>query len=78
VTRPGGTVAACVRDHAGDRGPLAAFWSAERELDPANPGEPDLTGVRESQLASVFRQAGLGSTPVTTLTVRVCHASFDD
>ena len=39
VTRPGGTVAACVWDHAGDRGPLAAFWSAVRELDPAAPGE---------------------------------------
>lgn len=64
VTRPGGTVAACVWDHAGDRGPLAAFWSAVRELDPANPGESDLTGVREGQLASVFTQAGLGSTRV--------------
>jgi SAM-dependent methyltransferase len=28
VTRPGGVVAACVWDHAGGRGPLAAFWSA--------------------------------------------------
>ena len=65
-------------DHAGDRGPLAAFWSAVRELDPANLGESDLTGVREGQLASVFTQAGLGSTQVTTLTVRVWHASFDD
>ena len=26
VTRPGGLVAACVWDHAGGRGPLAAFW----------------------------------------------------
>jgi trans-aconitate methyltransferase len=78
VTRPGGTVAACVWDHAGDRGPLAAFWSAVRELDPANPGESDLTGVREGQLASVFTQAGLGSTQVATLTVRVCYASFDE
>src|ERR1700729_1943675 len=26
VTRPGGVVAACVWDHAGGRGPLAAFW----------------------------------------------------
>jgi hypothetical protein len=52
VTRPGGTVAACVWDHAGDRGPLAALWSTVRELDPADPGESDLTGVREGQLAS--------------------------
>ena len=77
VTRPGGTVAACVWDHAGDRGPLAAFWSAVRELDPAAPGESDLAGVREGQLASLFTQAGLGRTQVSTLTVRVRHADFD-
>jgi SAM-dependent methyltransferase len=78
ATRPGGTVAACVWDHAGDRGPLAAFWSAVHELDPAAPGESDLAGVREGQLTSLFTQAGLGSTQVTTLTVRVRHDGFDD
>ena len=35
VTRPGGVVAASVWDHAGDGGPLAAFWDAARDLDPA-------------------------------------------
>ena len=77
VTRPGGTVAACVWDHAGDRGPLAAFWSAVHELDPAAPGESDLAGVREGHLASLFAQAGLGGTQVTTLTVQVRYASFE-
>jgi len=78
VTRPGGTVAACVWDHAGDHGPLAAFWSAVRELNPAAAGESDLAGVREGHLASLFTQAGLGSTQAATLTVRVRHANFDD
>jgi SAM-dependent methyltransferase len=78
VTRPGGTVAACVWDHAGDRGPLSAFWSAARELDPAAPGESDLPGVREGQLASLFTQAGLRGVEVATVTVGVRHASFDD
>src|ERR1700722_16616154 len=32
VPRPGGVVAACVWDHAGERGPLTPFWSAGREL----------------------------------------------
>jgi hypothetical protein len=67
-----------VWDHAGDRGPLAAFWSAVRELDPAAPGEPDLAGVREGHLASLFTQAGLGRTQVTTLSVRVRHARCGD
>ena len=77
VTRPGGSVAACVWDHAGDRGPLAAFWSAVRELDPAAKDESGLAGVREGHLAKLFSQAGLDRTSVTTLTVRIRHASFD-
>ena len=77
VTRPGGTVAACVWDHAGGRGPVAAFWSAARELDPAADDESGLAGVREGHLASLFAQAGLDRTQATTLTVRVRHASFD-
>ena len=77
VTRPGGTVAACVWDHAGGRGPLAAFWSAVLELDPAADDESGLAGVREGHLASLFAQAGLDRTQATTLTVRVRYASFD-
>ena len=34
VTRPGGAVAACVWDHAGEQTPLAIFWRAARELFP--------------------------------------------
>jgi SAM-dependent methyltransferase len=77
VTRPGGTVAACVWDYAGDRGPLSVFWSAVRELDPAADDESDLAGVREGQLPALFAQAGLNSTQATTLTVSVLHAGFD-
>jgi SAM-dependent methyltransferase len=77
VTQPGGVVCACVWDHAGTRGPLAAFWSAVRELDPAADDESDLAGVREGHLASLFAQAGLGGAQVTTLTVQIHHASFE-
>jgi SAM-dependent methyltransferase len=76
VTRPGGVVAACVWDHAGGRGPLTAFWSAARELDPAVDDESGLAGVREGHLASLFAQAGLGGVQATKLTVRVRHAGF--
>jgi SAM-dependent methyltransferase len=78
VTRPGGAVYACVWDHAGGRGPLAAFWSAVRELDPAARDESGLAGVREGHLAQLFTQAGLDGTEVTTLTVRVRYASFGE
>ena len=76
VTRPGGVVAACVWDHAGGRGPLTAFWSAVREMDPAADDESGRAGVREGHLAELFALAGLGGTQVSTLTVRVRHASF--
>ena len=77
VTRPGGVVAACVWDHGGGRGPLTAFWQAVRELDPAAGDETGLAGVREGGLARLFAQAGLGRAQVTTLTVGVRHASFE-
>jgi SAM-dependent methyltransferase len=76
VTRPGGMIAACVRDHAGGRGPLAAFWSAVRGLDPAAEDESGLAGVREGHLAGLFAQAGLGGAQITMLTVHVRYASF--
>jgi SAM-dependent methyltransferase len=77
VTRPGGIVAACVWDHAGGRGPLTAFWSAVRELDPAADDESHLAGTREGHLARLFAQAGLGRAETATLTVHVRHASFE-
>jgi SAM-dependent methyltransferase len=77
VTRPGGVVAACVWDHAGDRGPLTAFWSVVRELDPAADDESDRAGVREGHLAELFTQAGLAGTQISTLTVRVHHDGFE-
>jgi len=76
VTRPGGTVAACVWDHAGERGPVTVFWQAARQLDRHSPDESDLAGVREGHLAELFAQAGLGEAQVTTLTVTARFPSF--
>ena len=77
VTRPGGTVAACVWDHAGGRGPLTVFWSAVRELDPAADDESGLAGVRQGHLARLFAQAGLDQARATTLTVRTGYGSLE-
>ena len=54
VTRPGGSVAACVWDHAGSQGPLRLFWDAARELDPDVADESDLPGTREGHLVELF------------------------
>jgi SAM-dependent methyltransferase len=77
VTRPGGTVAACVWDYGGGRGPASAFWQAVREIDPAAEDESGLAGAREGHLARLFAEAGFGAVQASTLTVRVDHADFN-
>jgi SAM-dependent methyltransferase len=76
VTRPGGVVAACVWDHAGGRGPVAAFFSAARELDPGVDDESGLAGVREGDLARLFGQAGLEVVSSGELTVQAHFGGF--
>lgn len=78
VTRPDGEVAACVWDHAGERGPLHAFWRAARELDSGVIDESQLAGAREGHLGELFRAAGLRSVKEDALTVAVEHSSFDE
>ena len=78
VVRPGGTVAVCVWDHAGGTGPLAVFWQAVSDLDPAAPGESDLPGTRAGHLVELARAAGLADVEDTRLTVEVAFASYAD
>jgi len=78
VTRPGGTVAACVWDHAGLSGPLAAFWRAVHDLDPSAPGENELPGTRAGHLAELATAAGLQDVEDAQLTVQVDFATYDD
>lgn len=78
VTHPGGTVAACVWDHAGGQGPLAVFWEAARLLDPSLTDESHLAGTREGHLAQLFDQAGLNDVETGVLSVNVDHPGFDE
>ena len=78
VTRPGGTVAACVWDHGGGGGPLSLFWDAVHELDPLAGGERGLAGAREGQLAELFAAAGIGEVESGLLTVEVPFRDVDD
>ena len=77
VTRPGGTVAACVWDHAGGQGPLGVFWEAARELDPNVEDESHLAGARQGQLGELLRAAGAHDVQETSLSVDVEHPSFE-
>jgi SAM-dependent methyltransferase len=78
VTHPGGIVAACVWDHAGQSGPLSAFWQAVHDIDPDARDESKLAGAREGHLAELCETAGLKHIESTTLTVRVPFATFAD
>ncbi len=78
VTAPGGTVAACVWDHAGGRSPLTAFWQAALELDPTVRDESALAGAREGHLAELFADAGLTSVEETSVGASVEFASFEE
>ena len=78
VTRPGGVVATCVWDHAGDSGPLSLFWRAVHEGDPGARGEAGLAGAREGHLVELAEAAGLREVEPTRLTVAVPYATFDE
>jgi SAM-dependent methyltransferase len=78
VTRPGGTVAACVWDNAGGSGPLSLFWEAVARVDPAATGERESAGSREGHLVELASAAGLDRVVGHTLSVRVPFATFED
>ncbi|SDS47812.1 Methyltransferase domain-containing protein [Friedmanniella luteola] len=69
VTRPGGRVVTTVWDHAGGGGPLALFWRAVSDLDPAARGESDLPGTREGHLVELAGSAGLVDVQPFSVTV---------
>jgi SAM-dependent methyltransferase len=78
VSVPGGTVAACVWDHAGRRGPVGLFWQAVREVDPAADDESGLAGAREGDLARLFTEVGLSDIKTGTLQVTGHYETFGE
>lgn len=79
VTRPGGTVAACMWDIAtGGMTMLATFWAAVREVEPGATGERRMAGTAEGDIADRFRRAGLRDVVDGALAARADYAGFDD
>ena len=78
VIRSGGVVAACVWDHAGDRGPLSLFWRAVRSLEAEAIDESRLPGARRGHLHELFEQAGLRDVEAGELPVSLEHPSFEE
>lgn len=78
VTAPGGRVSACVWDHAGDGGPLSAFWRTAGRLDPGVRGEAGLSGAAEGELVRIFERAGLAAVAQRTVECTVAFTGFAD
>lgn len=79
VTRPGGTVAACMWDVAGaGMVMLTVFWNAVRQLEPSVSGERQLPGTVQGDLVERFNRAGLERVAGSALTARADYAGFDD
>jgi SAM-dependent methyltransferase len=79
VTRPGGTVAACMWDVAsGGMTMLRVFWNAVRQLNPDVEGERRLAGTVEGDIVARFTRAGLHDVVGRPLTATAGYADFDD
>jgi SAM-dependent methyltransferase len=82
VTGPGGTIAACVWDYAGEMTLLRAFWDAAREVEPVRAGEADegvvMPWCREGELAELWRRSGLKDVRSGALAVSARYAGFED
>ncbi len=78
VTRPGGTVAACVWDFAGGRAPQSTFWSALGSVAPGVENEALRPGSSEGDIATLLRGAGCADVLEAELSVAVDFASFED
>jgi hypothetical protein len=82
VTRPGGIVASCVWDYAGETTLLRAFWDAARAVDPERGAAADEGVVMrrcfDGELAQRWREAGLRDVRFEPLVVIASHANFED
>jgi SAM-dependent methyltransferase len=79
VTRPGGTVAACMWDvREGGMTMLRTFWTAIHQVQPELPGERDRAGVARDDIADRFRRTGLRDVEGGELEAVAAYADFDD
>ena len=82
VTRPGGVVASCVWDYAGEMTLLRAFCDAAGEVDPEGAAAADEGAVMrwcaEGELAELWQAAGLRDVRLGSLVVSASYIDFDD
>jgi SAM-dependent methyltransferase len=81
VTRPGGVVASCVWDYAGEMTLLRSFWDAAIEVDPRaevlDEGRT-MPWCRDGDLARLWEDVGLTGVRSGAIEVRAGYSGFDD
>ncbi|GAA1476614.1 hypothetical protein GCM10009623_10600 [Nocardioides aestuarii] len=77
VTRPGGTVAATVWQHADGVGPLTPFWRGVRDVVPEATGENTMIGTARGQLVTLFDECGLSDVREGALEVSLEFGDFE-
>jgi SAM-dependent methyltransferase len=79
VVRPGGTVAACVWDFAGEMEMLRTFWNAAQALDPYAPDEGRVMRFgKPGEIIELFAAAGLVDLVESNLGVSALYSGFED
>jgi SAM-dependent methyltransferase len=82
VAKPGGTVAACVWDYAGEMTFLRRFWDAAVALDPVGAGPCDegvcMRFCSETELQKLWQDAGLSTIETGALVVSGRWERFDE
>jgi SAM-dependent methyltransferase len=80
VARPGGMIAACVWDYAGEMTLLRTFWDAARTVDPASVVLDEgvtMPHCTPADLSALWTGAGLHDVEVAVLMPSVSYSSFD-
>jgi hypothetical protein len=82
VTRPGGVVASCVWDYAGEMTMLRAFWDAAGEVDPEDARNADegvvMRWCGEGELAELWERVGIAAVRFGAFDVRAGYTGFED
>ena len=80
VTRPGGTVGACVWDYDAGMQMLRYFWDEAIAMDPAMEAKDErhMKLSRQGQLGDLWRKAGLVNVEERPLTIDQNYSSFHD
>jgi SAM-dependent methyltransferase len=81
VVKPGGTVAACTWDYAGEMTMLRAYWDAAREIAPGAAQVDEAMTMRYAkveELTGLWRTVGLDDVTGGELWVSAGYEDFDD